>query len=69
MLLSEKFRHMMAGCGMSGRLRARLFQAARVFEDRATAAGGWELMVELPRQDYERLLRQEPGLRQRLETT
>jgi len=49
-----------------GRLRARLFHACRVLEDRASEGGGWELMVEMPRQDYERLLRQEPGLQQRL---
>jgi GTPase len=49
-----------------GRLRAKLFQTCRVLEDQATDSGGWELCIELPRQDYERLLRQEPELEQRL---
>lgn len=52
---------------IDGRLRARLFEAGRVLEDRATAEGGWELEVELPREDFERLLRQETDLERRLE--
>jgi len=47
---------------VDGRLRARLFEAGRVLEDRVTEEGGWELEVEFPRADYERLLRQERGL-------
>jgi GTP-binding protein HflX len=50
-----------------GRLRARLFEAGRVLEDRVTDTGGWELEVELPRADYERLLRQERGLERLME--
>jgi len=50
-----------------GRLRARLFQSCRVLEDRVREDGGWALLVELPRQDYERLMRQEPGLQERLQ--
>ena len=45
-----------------GRLRARLFEAGRVLDDRVTEQGGWEVEVEFPRADYERLLRQERGL-------
>jgi GTP-binding protein HflX len=48
-----------------GRLRARLFEAGRVLNDRPTDSGGWELEVEFPRADYERLLRQEGELEQR----
>ena len=51
---------------MDGRLRACLFQAGRVLSDRKTEDGGWELEVELERTDYERLLRQERTLEQRL---
>jgi GTP-binding protein HflX len=50
-----------------GRLRARLFETGRVLEDRTTEEGGWELEVELPREDFERLLRQERDLERRLE--
>ncbi len=49
-----------------GRLRARLFEAGRVIAERPTDEGGWELEVELPRHRFERLLRQEAGLEQRL---
>jgi GTP-binding protein HflX len=49
-----------------GRLRARLFEAGRVIEDRPVESGGWELEVEFPRADYERLLRQEQELEQRI---
>jgi len=49
-----------------GRLRARLFEAGRVLRDRPMDSGGWELEVELPRADYERLLRQEGELEQRI---
>jgi GTPase len=51
-----------------GRLRAHLFRAARVLEDRATEDGGWELTVELPPQDYQRLLHQEWELAQRMQS-
>ncbi len=51
---------------VDGRLRARLFEAGRVLDDRATEEGGWELEVEFPRADYERLLRQESELEQRV---
>jgi GTP-binding protein HflX len=48
-----------------GRLRARLFQTGHVVRDRNREDGGWELEVELPREDYERLLRQEEELARR----
>ena len=51
---------------VDGRLRARLFEAGRVLDDRVTEEGGWELEVEFPRADYERLLRQERGLERRM---
>lgn len=50
-----------------GRLRARLFSVGRVLEDQAMDDGGWQLEVEFPREDYDRLLRQEKELEQRLE--
>ena len=48
-----------------GRLRARLFEAGRVIAERTTEEGGWELEVELPRRNYDRLLQQESGLEAR----
>jgi GTP-binding protein HflX len=49
-----------------GRLRARLFAAGRVLGDRVTDEGGWEIDVEFPRADFDRLLRQEADLEQRM---
>ncbi len=49
-----------------GRLRAKLFSVATVIDERVTEEGGWELELELSRREYERLLRREGGLEQRL---
>ena len=49
-----------------GRLRARLFELGRVLSERLLEEGGWELEVELSRRDYDRLLRQESALEERL---
>lgn len=49
-----------------GRLRARLFEVSTVLAERVTEEGGWELDLELSRREYERLLRQEGELEQRL---
>jgi len=42
------------------RLRAALFRAARVLRDESTQAGGWEMDVELPRREFERLRKSDP---------
>jgi GTP-binding protein HflX len=49
-----------------GRLRARLFQSAKVLSEQPTDQGGWEMELEMPRREYERLLRQETALEKRL---
>ncbi len=49
-----------------GRLRARLYEAGRIVSEQGLDNGGWDLSVELPRADFERLLRQEQILEQRL---
>jgi GTPase len=43
----------------AGRLRARLFDLGAVVAERTDEAGGWQLEIELARQDLERLDRQE----------
>ncbi len=40
---------------LDGRLRARLFEAGQVLEERITEDGGWELEIELDRRDLEQL--------------
>ena len=42
------------------RLRAALFRSARVLHEAATDAGGWEMDVELPRREFERLRKNDP---------
>jgi GTPase len=42
------------------RLRAALFRAARVLHEEITPAGGWEMEVELPRRELERLRKSDP---------
>jgi GTP-binding protein HflX len=49
-----------------GRLRARLFQSAKVLSEQPTEQGGWEMELEMPRRAYERLCRQEASLEKRL---
>jgi len=49
-----------------GRLRARLFQSGKVLSEQITDEGGWQLEVQLPRREYERLIQQEAELEQRL---
>ena len=51
---------------LDGRLRSRLFQLGRVISEQSTEQGGWEMEVEMPRRNFERLLRQESGLADRL---
>ncbi len=45
-----------------GRLRARLFALGNILSDRVTEDGGWEMEVELPRLQFERLLEQDETL-------
>ena len=42
------------------RLRASLFRVARVLREEVTDAGGWELELELPRLEYDRLRKTDP---------
>jgi GTP-binding protein HflX len=49
-----------------GRLRAKLFRSAKIVSEQPTEQGGWEMELEMPRREYERLLRQEAGLEQRM---
>ena len=42
------------------RLRASLFRVARVLREEVTDAGGWELELELPRREYDRLRKTDP---------
>ena len=51
---------------IDGRLRSRLFQMGRIISEQSTEQGGWELEVELPRKAFERLMRQESELADRL---
>ncbi len=51
-----------------GRLRSRLYQVAKVLSEDTMEHGGWEIEVELPRHEYERLLSIEHGLEDRLIT-
>jgi GTP-binding protein HflX len=52
-------RHLELGPG-DARLRAALFRSARVLREQATQAGGWEMDVELPRREFERLRKNDP---------
>jgi GTP-binding protein HflX len=65
-LHDEPVRRMLRLSPLDGRLRARLFEAGRVLDDRVTDEGGWEIEVEFPRENFERLLRQETDLEQRM---
>ncbi|OOZ35748.1 ribosome rescue GTPase HflX [Solemya velesiana gill symbiont] len=49
-----------------GRLRARLFQTGKILSEQVTDDGGWELEVQMPRKEYERLLQQETEFESRL---
>ncbi len=49
-----------------GRLRAQLFQLAKILGERTTDEGGWELELEMPRLEYERLLSREVALESRM---
>ncbi len=51
-----------------GRLRSRLYQVANVLSDEVLERGGWEMEIELPRHEYERLLSRERDLEGRLIT-
>ncbi|MCW8946931.1 MAG: GTPase HflX, partial [Sedimenticola sp.] len=49
-----------------GRLRARLFELGGVISEKVTDNGGWDIEIDLPKIDYERLLQQESSLQSRL---
>lgn len=48
-----------------GRLRARLFQSGKVLSEQITDEGGWELEIQLPRREFDRLIHQEADLSHR----
>lgn len=48
-----------------GRLRSRLYQVANVLSEDILEQGGWEIDIELPRHEYERLLSREIELESR----
>lgn len=48
-----------------GRLRARLFQNGKVLSEQITDEGGWELEIQLPRREFDRLIHQETDLSHR----
>jgi GTP-binding protein HflX len=52
-------RRVLLGPG-DARLRATLFQSARVLGDETTETGGWAMDVELPRREFERLQKCDP---------
>lgn len=65
--LQELFGDQLVDCSVrlgppDGRLRALLFEVGRVIEEIPTKEGGWELRVELPGRQYQRLRKQEAVL-------
>lgn len=65
----EHIRRVMRLESTDGRLRARLFELGRVFSDRASDEGGWEMDVELPVRHYKQLIGQDELLEKRLLAT
>ena len=59
-------RHLLRLGPSDGRLRAKLFAVGHVMSEVVTEEGGWEMDVTLSSCDFDRLLQQESGLRQRL---
>ncbi|MCG8426606.1 MAG: GTPase HflX [Chromatiales bacterium] len=49
-----------------GRLRAAFFRLGKVLSETITDDGGWEMEVQLPRMEYERLLQSENDLEKQL---
>ncbi|PLY12261.1 MAG: GTPase HflX, partial [Sedimenticola sp.] len=49
-----------------GRLRALFFKLGKILSEKTTDDGGWEMEVQLPRKEYERLLQNENDLEKRL---
>ncbi len=49
-----------------GRLRSRLYQLANVLSEVALENGGWNIEIELPRHEYDRLVSREHDLESRL---
>ena len=49
-----------------GRLRALFFQYGKILSETPTDDGGWEMEIQLPRKEYERLLQREDSLEKRL---
>jgi GTP-binding protein HflX len=49
-----------------GRLRSKLYQVAKVLSEENLEQGGWEMEIDLPRHEYERLISREQELESRL---
>jgi GTP-binding protein HflX len=49
-----------------GRLRAKLFEAGKILSEQITDEGGWEIEVQMPRREFDRLMVQESDLEKRL---
>jgi GTP-binding protein HflX len=49
-----------------GRLRSQLYQVAKVLSEENLEQGGWEMEIDLPRHEYERLVSREQELESRL---
>ena len=58
----EQVRRVLRLAPREGRLRAALFSAGRVLRDMPLDNGGWEMEVQLPRRDLDRLIKQHPDL-------
>lgn len=59
-------RHILQLRPEDGRLRSRIYQVANVLSEDILEHGGWELEIELPRHEYERLVSREQELESRL---
>jgi len=62
----EQVRRVIRLGAADGRLRAALFEVGRVVRDTVLETGGWEMEVQLPRRDLDRLIKWHPDLRNSL---
>jgi GTP-binding protein HflX len=62
----EYVRHRVRLGPEDGRLRSRIYQVAKVLSEEVLELGGWEMEIELPRHEYERLISRERELESRL---
>jgi len=62
----EQVRRVVRLAAADGRLRSALFGVGRVLREAVLENGGWEMEVQLPRRELDRLLKQHPDLRSSL---